>query len=257
MQASENQRFDSAALLALSEVGLGSIMHAWHLPLTGYILSLNQIFLLSRLYKKGGKSWDGLSMSLWAASLKSLAPMGKKITPMLAITMQGFLFNVPVIFCGANTISLCLGAAIASLWGFIQPFLLYLFIFGLDVFDAYRKAFHPYLDIIVVGCIILKMVIACCIVLFGKNQHEEKIKEIAKAAHIPKKSAVNPFWGALKDIFSFPFLLTVLITALFFSQKDEIIYMILRPMGLGFIAFYFMRVFPLDRLQKAFPFPRG
>ena len=37
-----------ATALSLSEVGLGGVMHALHIPFTGTLLSLNQIFLLTR-----------------------------------------------------------------------------------------------------------------------------------------------------------------------------------------------------------------
>ncbi|MGZ3697464.1 MAG: hypothetical protein ACXWP5_05125, partial [Bdellovibrionota bacterium] len=38
----------SAATLSAVEVGIGSFCHAFHVPLSGHLLSLNQGFLLSR-----------------------------------------------------------------------------------------------------------------------------------------------------------------------------------------------------------------
>src|SRR5262245_25316383 len=109
-----------AALLSASEIGLGSILHTFQVPFSGHFLSLNQIFILSRASTEVGRNGSLLipgSISFIAAALKSLSPSGKKLTPMLAIGMQGILFNTGIVLIGHNIAGRIFGACIASLWG--------------------------------------------------------------------------------------------------------------------------------------------
>lgn len=95
-----------ATALSLSEVGLGSIMHALHIPFTGTLLSLNQIFLLTRSLSQvslKSRTFSPFSISASAALIKCLTPIGKKLTPMLAICMQGMLYNLGIL-CFGNTL---------------------------------------------------------------------------------------------------------------------------------------------------------
>lgn len=264
---------DSAALLALSETGIGSLLHAWHVPLTGYFLSLNQIFIMTRAYQKGALMWDALWISLLAASVKSLSPMGKKLTPMLAISMQGVLFNLGVIFFGSNRIGLSVGAILASFWGFLQPLLIYLFIFGDQIIDAYRLTFQslekytwiPSFEALVALVVGFKAFLALVIVFLTSEKHEDWIRRLANKSSLSPKAPTSPFWGTMKDLTSLPFLGSLLISLLFFYQSEEghvaLIWNLLRPIGIGFVTFYILRkvnlidkiteLFPLDHLKKA------
>ena len=40
---------DAAIALGLIEIGLGSVLHAFYVPLRGHLLSLNQSFFLTRM----------------------------------------------------------------------------------------------------------------------------------------------------------------------------------------------------------------
>ena len=86
-----------AATLSIAEVGVGSFMHAFHIPLTGTFLSLNQAAFLTRLTKLNQHRDDarGLAfdVSTVTALIKSFSPIGKRLTPMLAISVQGLLFG--------------------------------------------------------------------------------------------------------------------------------------------------------------------
>ena len=124
-----------AGLLALSEICLGSTLHALHIPFTGTCLTLNQIFLLSLSARQDPRSAPFL-ISAIAALLKSLSPQGKKITPMIAIAMQGFLFNCGTFLFGGRAPGVVFGAILASFWGTVQSLLLYYLIFGNSLIEA-------------------------------------------------------------------------------------------------------------------------
>lgn len=117
-----------AGTLALAEVGLGSFMHAAHIPLTGTMLSLNQGLFLARVTKLNrdlpGVTTLGFEISAVTALLKSFSPVGKKLTPMLAIGVQGFLFSIGTMTLGANLAGVVIGSILLSVWGIVQPAIL-------------------------------------------------------------------------------------------------------------------------------------
>lgn len=129
-----------AVAQSLSEVVLGSWIHAAHLPFGGHLLSLNQSLLLTfaaRGYasrREAARSVQTVSHS--AAVLKALSPVGKRLTPMLAISVQGLLYALGLTIAGANAVGAALGAALASVWGFVQPVLVAYVLLGAVFFEA-------------------------------------------------------------------------------------------------------------------------
>src|SRR3989344_4245633 len=129
-----------AAILSAVEVGLGSVLHAFHIPLAGQLLSLNQIFLLTRsshaIFPNSASRTAPFTISCVAALLKALSPAGKKLTPMIAIAMQGGLFSSGLLLLGANPLGFLFGATLSGLWAFLQPALILLLIFGSTLVDS-------------------------------------------------------------------------------------------------------------------------
>lgn len=117
-----------AATLSIAEVGVGSFMHALHIPLTGTFLSLNQAAFLTRLTKLNQHRDDarGLAfdVSTVTALIKSFSPIGKRLTPMLAISVQGLLFNLGLWIFGVNIVGALIGSFLLSAWGILQPAIL-------------------------------------------------------------------------------------------------------------------------------------
>lgn len=131
------------ALLSATEVGLGSLLHAFHLPFAGHFLSLNQgamnLLLLKneKIRRKAVAKVNAVSVA--SSLMKSLSPAGKKLTPMLAISVQGLLFSLGVLLFGVNLLGVWLGMLLLSVWGFIQPLLVAYALFGSHIFDAIMK----------------------------------------------------------------------------------------------------------------------
>ncbi len=117
-------------LLAVTEIGLGSILHSMHIPFSGTVLSLNQCFLLSRATALHRAPFVAASISNSAALLKSLSPAGKRFRPMLAISMQGLLYSLGICIFGSNFLGRCFGAVLLSFWSFIQSAFILWFIYG-------------------------------------------------------------------------------------------------------------------------------
>ncbi len=266
------------ATLSIIEVGLGSMLHTFHVPLSGVFLSLNQGYILCRAAIKGSEleksTWTTYSVSNIAAVLKSLSPAGKKLGPMLSLSMQGLLFNLGTLLLGTNPVGLCLGMVLLSIWTFLQPLITYYFFFGEKLFSAleylYQKTL-PYHHLkpenliwLFMALVLAKMLVACLLAviawkrkdqsLYIKN-YEGEFHRLAKEKmnNEPKVSTLksHQILLALKDLLRPLFLTSLAMTSLFLYFSDyensQIAWYLLRPIAVGFIFFYISRTLTLDR----------
>lgn len=269
-----------SAMLSVIEVALGSLLHALHMPFAGNFLSLNQGYLLCRASleaRERGTAPVGYGVSNVAAVLKSLAPAGKKLGPMLSLSVQGLLFSVGESLFGANVVGLGLGMALLSFWTFLQPLITYYLFFGSELWKAVQYLFEkslPYtglslrdLAFILAGVVLVKMAAAVGLAWMACRGQKKGGGELSalqdKLLTLAKEKGVNPLageappchWGALRlavrDLFRPLFLVSLAITALFlyFSQREggETFWILLRPLAVGFLFFYFSRTLTLDR----------
>jgi hypothetical protein len=253
-----------AAALSLVEIGLGSILHGLKVPFTGYFLSLNQGFFLSRAVSQA-RSLSGarvlpFQISSVAACLKSLSPAGKKLTPMLAISMQGVFFSIGTGAFGANLLGAIVGSVVCSLWAFVQPLILYTLLYGKTLADVGVY----YLDKFglwgwVVALVVLKCSIAAALAIAGFRISQERFERyqaaLLEAARARGAAPLAPgqhgsSWaraatGALRDLTRPLFLASIVLTAAFFWFNDhawtEIFWKLLRPVALGFLIFFAVR----------------
>lgn len=259
-----------SALLAATEVGLGSALHAWRVPLGGHFLSLNQGFVLSKALQAQPppSSWMAARVSLVAATLKSFSPAGSRLTPMLAIAVQGLLFSVGHVLGGKGRLGTVLGMVALALWGFLQPVLLYMLIFGREILDvgAYflskLNALWPIsLDQVLFALsavVLIKVGVAVGVawMSFGTEVEEFEKRFSQPPGWIPARSAKAPPWGrrvrlVLGDMAK-PWFLgsVVLITVFAFVHGENEVKWVwfgLRSMAVGFVVFYGLRFLPLDR----------
>lgn len=269
------------AALSLIEIGLGSLLHAFKVPFSGALLSLNQGYILCRAAissKELPKNlWITYSVSNVAAVLKSLSPAGKKLGPMLSLSMQGLLFNLGIVIFGINPVGLCIGMSLLSVWTFIQPVITYYLFFGNELFKAIKYLYDktlPYHGLkpeslmwIFIGVVVTKMFAAFILGIIAwrtkgseiySAHYDEELIKLARDKGVKisadknsAPSSKHAAWLAVKDLFRPLFLISLVMTALFlyFSQHDfgQIGWYLLRPIAIGFIFFYFSRTLTLDR----------
>jgi hypothetical protein len=262
-----------AATLSFTEIGLGSALHAFHIPFTGQFLSLNQIAILSSAaesFPKNEKNFAS-SISSIAALLKSLAPIGKKLTPMLAITMQGLLYTVGILLFGNTLAGRLLGAALSSLWSFIQPAIIYTIIFGDNIWKAiaalnknlptlpFIPSFIPegFFTYLIFSAIALKVVVAMCISVYIPGFLRIKASASPSKEANPSQKTAPTSWRKIivlsfKDLFKPLFLLSLSLVALLFyfieTPPDWLYIALFRPIACGFLFFITLRVFPIERI---------
>lgn len=272
------QSFDIAAFyamqLSLMEVGLGSLLHALHIPFSGFLLSLNQCFVLNRalLFSIPSASSGGrfipMTISNTAAIIKTLSPYGKKFTPMLAISMQGLLFNIGVMLFGKNLFGRCIGSLLLGLWPMIQPIVVYGIIYGSVFFDmtAYYNQMMstlPWLDgmnlqIIALGyifvhlsltlgiCFLTQLLPARVLDRYDRYIMSDRLSLQITPLGTPKKNTIfQKLRGVWKDFTSPFFLCSLILSGFFFyatmHSLGSFFFAFFRLLAIAFLTFFLLR----------------
>lgn len=251
-----------AAQLSLTEICIGSIGHGFKIPLTGHVLSLNQLaFLLNALNKDQLPKSAVFEISGITAILKSFSPAGQKLGPMLSISMQGFLFWSSISVVGTNIFGQVAGAILLATWAFIQPLVTLFIIYGYDLINLskhYLKRLNDDYSFIadslifaLSGLIIIKLSIASAmaiysvlkkkeILLIGENRMSKMIMQ-----QIPRGPQKDAFKTAIKDLFKPLFLMSFVLMLVFVwnieGSVSQKIWFSLRPLAIAFVLFYLLR----------------
>lgn len=260
-----------AASLSVIEIGLGSLLHSFSIPLSGQILSINQMAILSRASFKEDSKTISLHISLISSILKSLSPAGKKLTPMLAILAQGLLFSSGLVLFGVNSIGLIFAIIFSSAWAFIQPLLILYFLFGktiIDVLNYFKKDFSLLTTIeplLLLNILILSYIIKTLLIFYISRKFikmsEDEFQQIQLKLNIKnekkvKKTFNNQLLNALRDLFQPIFIVSFVLTAffLYFSKSNYVntFWTLLRPLAIGLLLFYVLRVFPVQKFSFFF-----
>ncbi len=267
-----------SGLQSVVEVGLGSLLHAFHIPFSGHALSLNQALILSVASKKVPTRREAVSavngISVVAAVLKSLSPIGKRLTPMLAISVQGFLFSLGIFTFGHNQVGVLMGAGLLSLWSFIQPLLFAYLFFGDTLFLAIQTL---WLDIseklnlqpeagpaLLLTFLAAKVILAFAVAVLGWRYHHyvsdsyfKKIVQFSEKVPIKirRRSASSAVVGAVRDLSSPWMILSIIISVIFLMMTQKANYVvitayILRVIAVAWISFWVIRAFPQEWIQK-------
>lgn len=251
-----------AAQLAVTEIGLGSLGHGFKIPLTGQVLSVNQLaFLLNAVNRDKLSKASVFEISGIAAVLKSFSPAGQKLGPMLSICMQGFLFWTGTAVFGSTLPGQLLGAVLLCLWAFVQPFITLWLIYGNDLIKVgefyIQRLNEDYAFIAtsliyaVSGLLVLKLVVAIGLVIYSFTK-EQEIKLISEnkisiliSRQWPQGQSKNAFKAALKDllkpVFLFSFILMLIFVWQFEGPVNQKIWLSLRPLATAFVLFYLLR----------------
>lgn len=259
----------AATILSAIEVGLGSLLHAFHVPMTGQFLSVNQVFLLSRAVSKHRderSTWRLPStVSNIASILKSLSPAGKKLTPMLAISAQGLLMSLGTLVFGTNVVGCTVGGVLAGLWAFIQPIAFYYVLFGQVLIEAGDYYLGKENLILAVAIAVTLKSLACAAAAIGAftlpqsfvARYEKKMVEAGEKirAHALRPAARGfreNVLLSLRDMANPIFVGSFALTCFFFyfarHDSAQMIWGLLRPLALGFLGFLIARTLPIGKL---------
>ncbi len=127
------------SLWAASEILLGSFLHNLRVPLRGHVLTAIAIAILaggSRLWRQRGVVWRA---GLIAAAMKSVSPSAVLLGPMVAIAMEGFLFELGLALVRGGLGGAVLGGALAMSWTFAHQLGSLLITYGLNLVEVYTR----------------------------------------------------------------------------------------------------------------------
>jgi len=269
-----------SGLGGLVEVGLGSFLHSFRVPLKGHALAYIQTLLLTTF----GRSLHGRGLfriSLLMAMLKAFSPAGKTIRPMFYIFMQGASFALPVFLFGWHLFSVLLGAIILNGFTLLLSLFVNYIMFGKSILEALGNLvgtvgglFGLHLDSWIAGLAFLfgvKAVLAVVVAVAGYYFHlAPRIFALGRRAGAflrPKNVPKGPqtVWqsarAALRDVFRPMFLLAFLLSILmilFFAKitSGELIFLLIRGLCIAFAGFWLFRRINVekvgDSLQKRF-----
>lgn len=277
---SNDQRLvEKAVQLSLIEVFIGSALHAFKIPFSGHVLSLNQGLLLLKFSENCPSRTLALrsmvEISLIASCMKALSPAGKKLGPMISISNQGGLLGLGIFIFGNNLLGQILGMMFLASWAFLQPIVSYLIIYGPDLIKAfgyllkritkYTGAGLDSVTYVLIGIVSLKLCLAAMIPFLlrylnrkGWDRYETLVRKKAagniliKGFREPHK---NAFKGALKDLLTPAFLISLIFMGSFFfiSEVDHVhaMWKVLRSLAIAFLFFYLMRANWVQRILLA------
>lgn len=267
----EDQISHLAASLTLIEVALGAFVHGLKIPFGGNLLSLNQGFFLIRSVRLARSHGDAVRYPVYISTivslLKSLSPAGNKLGPMLSISAQGFLFSFGILTLGPGLAGQIFGMVLLSVWAFIQPILTLLLFFGKDLvtaFEFYLEKLNSSMGVspqfflyLFLAVVFLKALAAALVPLLMRKKSEAELEKwispmTEKASHQFKKlnlkgSSTNTqslklaFKDLLKPFFLFSLLIMIVFFAFTESDRAELIWKCLRPLGIAFLFFYISR----------------
>ena len=269
----------ASALLSITEIGLGSVLHSFKIPFSGHFLSLNQSFILGKIAisikKENAARFAPAQISLISSLLKSLSPAGKKLTPMLAISAQGFLFNLGTIIFGINPIGIWAGSILLSIWAFIQPILIYMLLFGENLIYMAKYFSEKFsvlkfitiddiwiiLSIIVAIKITLATIVTFLIFLIEKESYLKWQNILIEKSSLKRSQFNHSFqksnWKkslklALRDLLNPLFMVTWIFSGIFFfyvnSPYTSFVWILCRPIIIGFLLFLAIRLMPFNFL---------
>ncbi len=253
--------------LSLIEVGVGSLVHAINIPFSGHLLSINQGLLLTHVsrillnHSLGGVKACA-NISTISALFKSLSPAGKKLGPMLSISVQGFLFSVGLFLGGSSFLGVILGMSLLCCWAFIQPSITLYIFFGHNLITAvefYANKVEDSLAIpvesqlsFVLAIIVTKMILgsSLAVLIFRQNRDAFLYHPPAwTAKSIIKRhndsTLGNILKSSFKDLFNPLFLMSFSFMMVFFlfnqNSSSEVIWLSFRPIAIAFLFFFLSR----------------
>jgi hypothetical protein len=268
----------------VAEIGLGSAIHALRIPLGGHLLSLNQGLLLT-LALKGipGRRLAvaaANAIAFVASAMKSLSPAGQKLTPMLAIAVQGALYSAGIAVFGVNALGIALGMALLSVWGFVQPLLFAAILFGGTFFQAIEESWRGLATLlgvpfdfgisVLLVVVLAKAIFSAAFALFAWRSDggfeaayfsrleklRDRFRRMGSArSEVPRGHAVGALFDLLNPWFLVSFTLTMAFIVYAGNEERRWIYFG-RTLLVAYVLFYLVRALPPvlgPRLRGKFP----
>ena len=252
------------------EASVGAILHGGQIPLRGLFMSSMQSVIMTYAADGMGKRRRVVWVAVIAASLKALSPAGNRVRPMLAITVQGFLYSLAVTMLGWNFVGVAVGGFLIGAWSAVQGVALqYLFV-GNELLRAYDTIIQwlveklnlhavAFLQVVAGWTLLCGLVSAALTLLAWKHRRQMPGRLRDLVFRKPKGVVVE--WrpvsiaGALRrglrdiarPLFWLPVLIVIGVMLASGSSFESIVWIVVRAAVVGFVLFSLVRSFDLRR----------
>ncbi len=253
------------------EATVGTALHATRIPFTGLFLSIVQSLIMmyagDRLTDRRRLMW----VPFISAGLKALSPYGGRLRPMLAITVQGFLFSVAVTILGWNAVGIVVAGWFVGAWAALQGVALQYVFIGDDLFPAVDIVIRwaaSQLKLNVPGVVTLVFLwmvlcgslsaIATLFAWLRRHKLPARIDAILSkgargvthnvAAPTVRVALSKGLHDLLRPLFWAPVVLVAAVIVLTGSSWEEGVWIVLRAVTVGWVLFSVARLFDPRKL---------
>lgn len=244
------------------EASVGSAFHAVKFPLTGVVMSTTQAIVMTHaadgLQRRDRVIWVGFI----SAGLKALSPAGSRLGPMLAISVEGIFVTLGYRLFGWNRIGAFIGGGLAGAWAGLQGFFVQYLLLGRGLqkaYDSVVKWLGDSFGLSAPGLLTAVFLVAAAyglvagsltMVAWSRRDREHSRLKRAVERHARELSLGKPakrsFWAGAKDVLRPAFLIPIaLVSAVLIASgtgAEEILWMILRALGVGLALFGLIRL---------------
>ena len=119
------------------EASVGTMLHTAQVPFRGIALSSVQSMVMTYAGDGLGTRGKVIWVPFISAGIKALSPSGSRLNPMLAISVQGFLFTGATELLGWNVLGIAIGGFFVGAWAAAQGVILQLLFVGGDLVHVY------------------------------------------------------------------------------------------------------------------------
>jgi nucleoside-triphosphatase THEP1 len=255
------------------EATVGSTLHQSRIPMSGLFLSTVQSLFMMYAGDRLSRRVRVLWVPVISAGLKALSPYGGRLRPMLAITVQGFLFTLAATLLGWNVVGMFVAGWLVGAWATLQGIVLQYFIIGDNLFVAIDllirwvvKRLHlelPGVVTLITLWTLLSGIVSAIITLVAwLRRHrlpkrfdvmlEQGARGIIGGIGTPTlKSALRRgMHDLLRPFFWAPVLIVALIVVASGSSWEQALWMVVRAVTVGWALFSVARLFNPGKLAS-------
>ena len=223
------------------EVTIGTALHTANFPLVGMTMSAAQAGVMTvaggALLKKSRLVW----VAFISAGLKAFSPSGSKVGPMLAISMQGWLFTLATTLIGWRRASVFVGGALMGAWASSQGFLVQYLMLGKGIDKAYdeivkwaKSHYHfqlPTLLALLAFVILINALVAGSTALILWKPPKGLSDRLQSLTALPTKTPTGAWRGLMRLGFFLPTLLVLGVLMSSGRPWGEVVLVVLRSIG--------------------------
>ena len=220
------------------ECSLGSWLHAIRFPFVGTVMGSLQAAVLALASNQVGRKELIVWISTISAGLKAMSPGRTRVTPVVAITIQGFLFVIGATVGRWTKVGFALGAFLVGMWAVFQGFVIQSLFFGRALeltFDAAAEFLHKQVGInapsmwVFVGLMcLINGALSVGVTLLALTRHREGLTNLLAKASTGERSK-----SSTRVLFWLPL---VLVTSMLFLAREQpgvILWMLVRFIGVS------------------------